>query len=80
MPPPQLPADTPILNVVHPSEVGILPLARDKFYGTRLDSMNGGLCEFLGIHIPLRGQPGLYHYARPVATRDFETMLFNAVQ
>ena len=80
MPPPQLPADAPILNVAHPGEIGVLPLLGHKLDGAGLDRLNGRLCEFFRVDIPLRCEPGLNHRARSVASRHLERMRFNFLE
>ena len=80
MPPPQLPADAPILNVAHPGEVGVFPLLGYKLDGAGLDRLNGRLREFFRVDIPLRCQPRLNHRARAVASRYFECVWFNFLQ
>ena len=80
MPPPQLPADAPILNVAHPREVGVFPLLGYKLDGSGLDRLNGRLREFFRVDIPLRCQPRLNHRARSVASRYLERVWFNFLQ
>ena len=55
--PPQLPTDAPVLNVSHPSEVGVLPLLGYKFDGSCFNRLDSGPCELFGINVPLQGEP-----------------------
>ena len=56
MPPPELPTDTPVLDVVHPVEVSLRPVFRDETNRTTFDSLNGWLGERLNFHVPLISQ------------------------
>ena len=53
MSPPELPADTPVLDVVHPVEVGFSPVFWHKSNPPVLDRLDGRLCERFDIDIPL---------------------------
>ena len=67
--PPQLAADTPVLYVPHPGEVGVFPLLwhkldRATFHG---GDRRPGHCP--GIDVPLVGQVRFDHHAGAVAAR-----------
>ena len=59
MPPPQLPADAPVLNVAHPGEVGVFPLLGYELNGALFDRFNRGSGELFCVDVPLGRQPGL---------------------
>ena len=79
MPPPELPTDTPVLNIAHPREVGIFPLLRNEFDGSAFYGLNRGTCEFFRVDIPLKRQPGLNHDARAIATWHLQAVIFDFV-
>ena len=53
MPPPELAADAPVLNVVHPLEVGFRPVVRNEANPAVLDSFDSGFGQWLCFHEPL---------------------------
>ena len=53
MSPPDLPTDTPVLDVVHPLVVSLLPLRRDNFGIAALNRLNRLFCQRSDSHIPL---------------------------
>ena len=67
MPPPELPADAPRLDVLHPVEEGLLPRLRHDLDPARSHRLDRGLGQRRGVDIPLVGQPRLDHHARAVA-------------
>jgi hypothetical protein len=69
MPPPQLAADAPVLDVAHPLEIGLRPVVRHEADAARLDRGDGRLGERRDAHVPLVGEPGLEHRATAIAPR-----------
>ena len=73
MAPPQLAADTPILDVVHPLVVGVHPLFRHESHCAALYRVNGFLGDRFASGVvfahlvhgdkPLVGEHGLHHLA-----------------
>ena len=59
MSPPQLATDTPVLDVPHPSEVGIFPLFGYELDVSIFHGRDGGCGHFFGVDIPLICQIGL---------------------
>ncbi len=80
MSPPQLAADTPVLNVAHPRKVGVFPLLGYELNGALFDSFDSGSGEFFCIDIPLWRQPRLYDGARAIASWHFEGMRLNCFE
>ena len=82
MAPPQLAADTPIGDVVHPLVVGVDPVFRDKFHFTGLHHVYGFLgnafarrvlvADFVHGDKPLVGQHGFYDLAGAGAARHHQ--------
>ncbi len=67
MPPPQLPRDTPRLDILHPVEEGLLPRLGHDLDRARPHRLDRGLRQGRRIDIPLVGQPRLDHHARAIA-------------
>ena len=87
MTPPQLAADTPVLDVVHPLVIGIDPVFGHKFHFARLhcvnrflrDTFSGGVfvADLVHGHKPLVRQHGLYHLAGTGANRKHHFVRFD---
>src|SRR5262249_2180774 len=54
MAPPELARDAPVANVVHPFEIGLGPVLRDKLDSARFDCLDGPPGQRLHLHEPLR--------------------------
>ena len=65
--PPELAADTPRLDVLHPVEERLFPRLGDDLDRARAHRLDRRLRELFGIDVPLVGQPGLDHHAAAVA-------------
>ena len=61
--PPDLPRDTPRLDVFHPIEEGRFPLRRHKYRLALAHRRHRRLCERFRVDIPLIGEIGLKHRA-----------------
>ena len=72
VPPPDLPADAPILDAVQPVEIGLFPVFRDELDLTGLDRGDGGTGQRSSFHIPLIGQQRLDHGMAAVAARHHQ--------
>ena len=80
VPPPQLAAHAPWLDIVHPVEIGLVPIGRDEFGRARPHRLNRGLGQRGSIDIPLVGQQRFDHHAGAVAIGDHVYMVFNLVE
>src|SRR3990167_1015326 len=80
MPPPELAGYAPGLYMLKPFEVRALPVFRYESDPPFLDCRNGGRCESRRIHVPLVGEPGLDHDARPVSVGDGVPRIFCLIQ
>ena len=69
MAPPQLARDAPGLDVLHPMEVGVLPVLGHEHGAAALHGVDGGLRQGLGVDIPLVGEERLDDHVRAVAVR-----------
>ncbi len=78
--PPQLPADTPGLDIAHPGEVGVLPLLRHELDVAVLDSLDGGLGHLPCVHVPLPGEKRFDDDAGPVAARHLERVILDFLE
>ena len=74
--PPQLAADAPGLDILHPVEEGLLPAFGDDFYPPIAHRLDRILRQFFGIDIPLVGQPRLDHHAAAIAKRRLDGARF----
>ncbi len=70
MAPPQLAADAPVLDVLHPLEIGLGPVLRHETNAAVLHALDRGLGERRDAHIPLIGEPRLEHRVATIATRN----------
>src|SRR5580698_6438546 len=76
--PPELAADAPVVDVLHPVEVGLLVHLRGEFDGAGLDGFNGeaghGCAALFGLLVdgdePLRGKARLDYGFAAVAVAD----------
>ncbi len=70
--PPQLAADAPVLDVVHPVAIGVDPVRRHEGNRTVLDQLQATTRQLVHLHEPLVGQIGLDHLAGTVAARHLQ--------
>ena len=69
MAPPELARDAPGLDVLHPVEIGLLPVLRDDGGAPFAHAGDRRLGQHLGVHVPLVGQERLDRHAAAVAVR-----------
>ena len=69
--PPELAADAPVLDVVHPGEIGVFPVARHEFDLAVFHRLDRRFGEGVDRHVPLPRQEGLDDDAAAVAPRHF---------
>src|SRR5580700_564741 len=79
MPPPQLPADAPILDLVHPFEIDGGPILGHEADAPRFDGLDGRFRQRLDVDEPLIGEQGFEHGAAAVAARYGELMGLDAL-
>ena len=77
MSPPELPGDTPILDIAHPGEISVLPVLWHKLDIAILNRLDGRIGEGLDCHIPLMSKIGLYHDPASVTTGHLEFVWLN---
>ena len=65
--PPKLAGDTPVLDVLHPVEIGFIKTLGDKLDFAGADRLNGRFRQRLHFDKPLLGNFGLYRSAAAVA-------------
>ncbi|KAG1458113.1 hypothetical protein G6F57_014757 [Rhizopus arrhizus] len=70
--PPQLAADAPVLDVVHPVAVGVDPVRRHEGNAAVLDQFQATLGQVVHLHEPLVSQVRLDHLAGTVAARHLQ--------
>ena len=70
MPPPDLAADAPVLDVEHPFEVGLLPLRGHDAGGAGLHRLDRLFGQRLDVDVPLQGEVGLDDGLAAVAFPD----------
>ena len=80
VPPPQLAADAPVFDVLHPVVVGPAPVLRHEAGAAVTHRRHGLLGQRPGADVPLVGQIGLDHGAAAVAAGDGQGMFFRALQ
>ena len=56
MPPPQLAADAPVLDIVHPFEISLRPVVRNEANAARFDGSDSRLRQWPDAHVPLVGE------------------------
>ncbi len=77
MPPPQLAAHAPVLDVPHPLEVGLGPVLRHEARASHLDLGDGGPGERCDFDVPLIGEIRLEHRAAAIAARNHEPVFLD---
>jgi len=78
--PPDLAADTPVLDVPHPVEIGVLPVVRHEADAAVLDRPDGWLRQGPDFDVPLVGEEGLDDRPRAVAPRYHEFVVIDAFE
>src|SRR6266480_3596645 len=59
VPPPQLPRNAPVVDVVHPVQINLLVILRDNGYLAVLDHLRCALRKWRNFDKPLGGKPWL---------------------
>ncbi len=79
MPPPQLPRDAPIVDVMHPVQVNLFVVLRNNCDLAVFDGFRRLLCQWFDLDEPLRRKPRFHHSAAAVALpyRDGVILLTN---
>jgi hypothetical protein len=67
VPPPDLAADAPVADVLHPVEIHLVPALGHEAHAAVLDRLDGRPGQRLHLHEPLRRQPRLDHRVAAVA-------------
>ena len=80
VPPPELAANAPVLDVAHPTEIHVFVLLRYELNRAIFDSGNRFFRQRFGRNVPLVGEPRLNHHARTVAFRYFQRVVVNFFQ
>ncbi len=70
VPPPDLPADAPVLDVLHPDEVIVFPLGRNDPGLAAPNRCDGRFCQRLRGNEPLEREHRFQHACTPVAMAD----------
>jgi hypothetical protein len=70
--PPELAADAPVLDVLHPVAVGVDPVRRHELHLAGFDELQAALGQRVHLHEPLVGQERLDHLAGAVAARHLQ--------
>ena len=78
--PPQLARNAPVLEVVHPGEVGVGPAGRVELDLAALDDLGRALLELVHGNEPLLGEPGLQRGVAAVAVHDGVVQLLDVVE
>ena len=78
--PPQLPADAPVLDAVHPVEVGALPVLGHEADPAVLDGADGRFGERRDAHVPLVGQPRLDDGVGAVTARHHQRVRIDVIE
>ena len=78
--PPELAADAPVLDVVHPFKVRLGPVLGNELDLAGLNRLNCRFRQWLDLHVPLVGQVGLDHRVRAVAARNLYRVVFDRLQ
>ncbi len=71
VPPPELPADTPVLDISHPGEIGVLPVFRNELDVTVLHGLDRRFGQGFYRNVPLIGEIGLYDHSAAITAGDF---------
>ncbi len=80
MAPPELARDAPRLDVLHPVEIGLLPVLRHEVrlaFAHRGDGLDR---QRLGVHVPLVGEERLDHHIGAVAVRHHVRVRLDLVE
>ena len=77
VPPPQLAADAPGLDVFHPVEEGLRPGLGHDLDRTRAHCGHRCLGQFSGVHVPLIGQHRFDHDTRSIAERLHDDLVLD---
>ncbi len=80
MSPPDLAADAPVADIVHPLEVGLFPLFRDDFGTPVLDGGDSLLGQRLDLDVPLQAHIGFDDGLATIALADRIEVLFGALE
>ena len=80
MPPPKLPTDAPVLNVVHPFEVSLRPVLGNKSNLATLNSFDSRFGQRFDFHVPLVSEIRFDNGVTAVASRNFYNIVFNFFQ
>ena len=72
MAPPELAADAPVLNVIHPLVVRLGPVLGHEADAAVFHRFRRGLGERGDAHVPLIGEPGFEHGAAAIAARNLQ--------
>src|SRR5208282_1774425 len=80
MAPPELAADAPVLQVVHPVKIGLVPMARHEADPAALDGLDCRAGERRHAHVPLVGQIRFDQGAAAVAARHGVSMSLDAFE
>ncbi len=78
--PPELSADTPVLDIVHPVKVGLRPVRGYESNPTGFDGLDGGFRECLDAHVPLVGQVRLDHSTAAIAAWNLDQIRLYLVE
>ena len=70
MPPPYLPGDAPVLDIVHPLKIRLGPRIWYDSGGTCLDCNNRLFCQGFDLNKPLPGKIRLYSCFTPIAVSN----------
>ena len=80
MSPPELPANAPVLNVVHPVEVGLRPVFRNKLDAARFDGFDSRLGQWLDFYVPLIRKIRLDDGVAAIATGNLDNVVFDFLE
>jgi len=75
VPPPNLPADAPVAQVIDPVEVNLLETLRHNFDAAITHRRNGFISKRFDFQEPLRTHKRLDHFATALAARDHMSMV-----
>ena len=78
--PPQLAADAPVLEAIHPGEVGVRPTCGVELDLARAHDLGGAPLELVHGNEPLLGEPGLERRVTAVAVHDRMVQLLDVVE
>ena len=78
--PPQLAADAPVLEILHPSGVGLRPARGVEGDLTGVDGVKRRPLEFVDGHKPLLGQPRLKRGVAAVAVHDGVVVILDVIE